>query len=213
MNLHRIDGQPEWANIPKSKQNIWQRVAVRTNGIVTPGNIVTITGLCVVVFALQQLAIAHYWVAAAALAAGRMLDIVDGLLADKTGTKSPFGELLDATVDKIGTFLTGVVFVISAIAPLWLILAVLLPYIATTLIVFYAHFARVRLHPSQVGKIGMAVAWVSLVGFVIAKAAHAPLGSSVLGLAVSFLAMLAAGMATFATAQYARDLRIKLARP
>jgi cardiolipin synthase len=170
MNLHRTTGQPDWAGLNEDQVNPWQRLAARTKGIVTPPNIVTIVGLIIVITGLYATRYHHYWTGVIALLIGRLLDLVDGWLAQLTGTKSPLGELLDATVDKVGTFLTLGVLFVTGLAPRWLLLAILLPHLIISLIVLMARLDNRSLHPSRLGKISMAIAWVALFGFVAAAA-------------------------------------------
>jgi hypothetical protein len=44
MGLHRADKIPDWERVPETYHNSWQRIAKRTRGIITPGNIVSLAG-------------------------------------------------------------------------------------------------------------------------------------------------------------------------
>lgn len=209
MQLHRADKQPEWEAVPTNERNAWQRVAATTSGFVTPANAITVIGLLIVLFGLQQLLAGEYWVAAGALVVGRLLDIVDGVVADKTGTKGPLGELMDAGADKIGTFITVVALAVDHTAAYWLLAVVVMPQIIIALIVSYITARKQRFHPSRIGKLSMAVAWFGLVGFVVIAANK--YDSAVLSIVVTLLAILSGVMASYATIGYLRDARTKLA--
>lgn len=154
--------------------NIAQKIAVKTKGIITPGNAVTLIGFLIVLYGLFLLIKQEILLGAVALAIGRMFDILDGVIADATKTKNDIGEFFDATVDKISTLLTiGVIFATQA--NLWLALALLiLPHVFISLIVVYKRSKNKKLHPTRIGKISMALAWVTILGLVVAPlmAAH-----------------------------------------
>ena len=200
MQLHRTTGQPDWADIKPAQRNRWQRLAAATNGVITPANAVTVIGLVLVVYGLIKIGRGSYWVGLIAVAIGRLLDVVDGWLAQSTATKSPLGEIMDATVDKIGTFLTLIVFLTSGIGPRWIIVAVATPHILISIIVLVGRSRNVRLHPSRLGKLSMALLWVVLPGYVIVKALSAGTGWEA---AVDSLAIASTIMGLIAAYRYA----------
>jgi phosphatidylglycerophosphate synthase len=173
MQLHRTTGTPDWETVPIAKRNRWQTLAARTHGVFTPGNIVTLGGLVLVGIGLYAVARQHYWLGLSFVGAGRLSDLLDGWLAESTGTKSPLGELLDAGADKLGTFATIIVFYTSHLAPWWIVTALLLPHVMISASTLIAQHKHRRLHPSQAGKISMALSWLCLVGFVLLRALHA----------------------------------------
>jgi len=170
MNLHRTTGKPDWDAIKPADRNTFQKIGAATRSIVTPPNIITIIGLAIVFFGLAQILAEHYWIGLIALAVGRLLDIVDGMVAEATGTKSPTGEIFDAVADKIGTLLTIVVLFAAQIAEPWLIVLLLIPQVLTPLITFYKKQKRINIHPTRQGKLSMATSWVAIVGLLITKA-------------------------------------------
>lgn len=157
--------------ISASKHNIWQRIAAATAGIVTPANALTIIGGVLVVIGLLQIIDNNYLSGASLLVIGRLLDLADGWAAESTGTKSPLGELMDATVDKLGTVATVIVFFIADVVSGWFLLALLIPHILIAIIATIAFIKKRQIHPSRLGKLSMAAAWLSLIGFAFAKAA------------------------------------------
>src|SRR5690606_15766775 len=138
--------QPEWELVPASRWTRIQKIAVRTRGVITPANIITALGLGIVLWGVGVLLREQYITGILLVAGGRLLDVVDGLVAEATHTKSPLGEMLDAAVDKIGTLLTvGCLFVIGS-THWWVILLLILPQVLITLLVFYKNKQRIRIH-------------------------------------------------------------------
>src|SRR5437764_4120352 len=104
MDMHRSTGLPDWENVSQNDWNRWQRHAQATHSLITPGNVISILGLLGVFLSLLLINNTHYRLGLIILAVSRLLDIVDGWAAQITGTKSPFGERIDAATDKIATF-------------------------------------------------------------------------------------------------------------
>lgn len=214
MNLHRTTGRPDWAGTEVAHRNIWQKLAVTTRGIVTPGNLTTLVGLTLVLAGLAQIMQDNYWLAGILIVTGRLLDLVDGWLADKTGTKSPLGELVDAGADKLETFGAIVVMYVAHLAPWWLLTALLLPHLVITLLATIARLRQQELHPSRLGKVSMAMLWASLFGLIAiglfpASEAHAYSVGSLVFSAVSLVATITVGMTVVATIDYWRQLQAK----
>lgn len=177
MKLHRTDTKPDWENAESSKRNRWQQLAATTSGAITPGNIVTFIGIGLVGWGLFAIVNEQYWWGSGLIIIGRLCDLLDGWLAEATSTKSPLGELLDATIDKLGTILTIAVFYYAALAPWWALTLLLLPHIMIIFISLRARRSGVTLHPSKKGKLSMAILWVALFGLVLAKALEWPVFS------------------------------------
>ena len=92
MNLHRVEGVADWAkpNLPKLSKI--QKIASKTNGTITPGNILSVTGGLFVVSGLVDIYRGDEMKRGIRkVGIGRAIDIIDGIVADKTGTKSPLG--------------------------------------------------------------------------------------------------------------------------
>lgn len=174
MQLHRTTGKPDWLAVPPVSHNIWQRVAVRTHGIGTPSNAVTLVGFVLVLIGLQQILTQHYLLGTVLLITGRLCDILDGWVAELTRTKSPLGELLDAAIDKIVTILTVAIFFAAHIAPTWVLIALVTPHILIAIIILRWRIHKVAFHPSLVGKLSMAGVWLSLVVYALDHVVHLP---------------------------------------
>jgi phosphatidylglycerophosphate synthase len=170
MQLHRVHKKPDWQDVPTTQRSNLQRVAVRTRAVITPGNLTTTVGFVLVIAGSILLAARHYWPSFLLLGVGRLCDLLDGWLADKTRTKSPLGELLDATADKLETLAATIAVFIAHIAPWWLLVSLLVPHAVISILSGIAFKRDVRLHPSRTGKISMAVTWLCLAGFVVIQA-------------------------------------------
>ena len=149
---------------------MWQDVAARTGGLVTPGNVITIVGFVVSLLGLVLISGGFYWLGLLVVAMGRLCDVLDGMVAEYTHTKSPFGEMLDASIDKIITVATLVALLVFGIVPWPVAALVFLPNVSNTMLTVAAQSRGVRLHPSKDGKLAMAFGWVSLLGFILAAA-------------------------------------------
>jgi cardiolipin synthase len=180
MNLHRSTAHPDWETVNPAELTSVQRVAKATHGLLTPPNAITVLGLIIVIVGLIFLINQEYWTGLILLVIGRLLDIVDGIVADKTGTKSHVGEIFDAAADKTGTILTIVVLVIAGIAEWWIIAALLIPQVTIPLVSYYKKRGGSGVHPTRTGKISMALAWVGIAGLLLITA----LGNYPLALAV-----------------------------
>ena len=174
MQLHRTTGKPDWLAIPPQSHTTWQRLAARTHGIVTPSNAVTLVGFALVLIGLQEILTQHYLLGTVLVAIGRFCDILDGWLAELTRTKSALGEFLDAAVDKILTILTVAAFFVAHIAPTWALIALVTPHVLIVIILLGWRIRKRAFHPSLVGKVSMAGAWVSLIIYALDHAVNLP---------------------------------------
>lgn len=206
MNLHRSDSNPDWTDVKPTDRTVWQNVAVNTRGIVTPPNIITVIGLGLVIIGLMFVMQRQDWIGIGLIIVGRLLDLVDGWLAELTQTKSPVGELFDAAADKIGTILTIIVFYAALLAPWWLLTAMLLPHIIISVISLQARRQKKQLHPSRLGKVSMAALWVGLFGFVLLRAAGLA-DVSIVIVTVYLVSVLSVLMSSAAAVSYGSELR------
>lgn len=100
-NMHRTGKYADWEQIEVTEQNIFQKVASKTNGVITPANLISLAGLTLTIQGARNISKKNDTKALVQIGLGRALDVVDGYVADKTGTKSPLGEAVDATFDKL----------------------------------------------------------------------------------------------------------------
>ena len=195
MKLHRTSGQPDWEKVNPRDYTFFQKLAAATSGIVSPANFITIVGLVFVSCGLYALLTGQLLDGLALLVLGRALDIADGTVAELTHTKSPVGELFDASADKLATAATIIVIGISGIVSWWLLLALVLPQIMILLIIIYKKSRGISLHPTRHGKLSMALLWLALAGTILLK-----LASGSLFLAITVYAL---GLASFLLGLYA----------
>lgn len=170
MKLHRAHTKPDW-ELPGAGLNYWQKTAECTNGIVTPGNIASITGAVLVGVGLFYIVQNRLWLGLILLGIGRLLDLVDGAVADYTKTKSPLGEIIDATLDKIAAFAALGVFIYTGIIPIALALIIGLENAITAILSLVAKSLKRTIHPVRAGKFGGAVEWAAFIGLAIGAAA------------------------------------------
>jgi phosphatidylglycerophosphate synthase len=201
VQLHRTTGKPDWLAVPPQSWGVWQRLAGRTRGVVTPSNGVTLAGFALVLIGLFAVLNQQYLLGTVLLTIGRLCDILDGWLAELTGTKSPLGEFLDAAVDKILTILTVAAFFIASIAPTWVLIALVTPHILIALILFGWRIRKVIFHPSMAGKLSMAGVWLSLLVYALAHVVALP-PAVLVATQVIVIASSAAGL--YAATLYAR---------
>lgn len=166
--------KPDWQDIPAGKRNRWQRYAAATKGVVAPANFLSLLGAMLVVYGLFLLLDTQTILYGVVLILiGRLADIADGYVADKTSTKSPFGEATDAAIDKILLGLALIFFLIGQVIPAIVTFILLAHAILNTLVGFAGYFRRLSVHPSRYGKYATAAEWVSLSLFVLVNAAAA----------------------------------------
>lgn len=172
MNLHRTSGKPDWADVSPGAQNGWQRLAAHTNGVCTPGNLLTIVGFLAVLAGLFLVLNHHYLAGLIIIIIGRLGDILDGMAADKTGTKSPLGEALDAGFDKLASLAALIGLIISHTFGFTVAIILLIPNLLNALFTVIGTRRSIAVHPSKTGKLFMAVSWVTVSGYIILAAVH-----------------------------------------
>lgn len=170
MDLHRVEGKPDWAGLKPEQLNRWQKVARRSGGILTIGNYFSLLGLLSVPYGLLLILDGRYLAGVVVLLLGRFCDMLDGYLADKTGTKSPLGEKVDAVFDKLSTGLALFVLALSGLLPPWAVALLVLPHAVVAVMAVRIYFARAVLHPSRSGKLSMAAGWIAMLAFVAVHA-------------------------------------------
>jgi phosphatidylglycerophosphate synthase len=199
MQLHRTTGRPDWEDIPAAQRTHWQRMAASTHGVVTPANIVSLLGLLLVISGLICLLYHQYVACLVLVVIGRLADIADGAIAQKTRTKSPIGEAVDAAMDKIVALLALGAFAAAHIAPLWVLIVIAIQNISNVVFAYAARRRGNALHPSASGKLATAGQWVALALFIVAAAS----GN---GYQIAMIvADLTIGLGLYASVEYARD--------
>ena len=192
----------------------WQRTAAATNGLLTPANVVTLLGLGSVAAGLVAVLDQSYLLAFFLVTAGRLADLLDGYLAEQTGTKGPIGEKFDAGADKLETVLAVIVLVVAGLLPVWVAVAAALPHLAIATVSLYGLLHQGLPHPSRAGKVGMALAWLGLVLLVLAGSGEAELQAwtPVVSVTGYLSVAVATSLALIALAGYVREVRHKVSR-
>jgi phosphatidylglycerophosphate synthase len=170
IRLHRAGKKADWAKVSRRRWNMWQQLAGNSAGVLTLGNTLTVAGFCLVIWGLAMAISEMYWSAFVFIGAGRICDLLDGWLADRTKTKSPLGELLDSTADKLETAIALAVLTFTGLLPLPAAGLIFLPQSAIALLAFARWLQGRRLQPTRPGKVGMAVVWLGLGLFILAAA-------------------------------------------
>jgi len=167
MNLHRASRVPDWEKVEPSERNVFQKVAAATGGVVTPGNFLTAMGGVCVGSGLIDVYNGKTKRGTKKIGIGRAFDIA----ADVTGTKSPLGEVFDATLDKVAMLGIVAVFckkgIISKRTAAHLVIQNGVNVVTTAV----AKYNDVELHPSAMGKKTMALQGMTLGFSGLARAA------------------------------------------
>jgi len=203
MKLHRVEGVSDWETTAQADMNHWQRLAARTGSVVTPGNILSVIGFSLSLSGLIVLFADRFWLSLALLAVGRLLDLADGWVADKTATKCRLGEKIDATSDKILSLAALIMLPAAGLMSWWLATGLLVVHGAIALIILIVNLKGGVTHSSPVGKVSMAATWLALPIFTVAAAVPSDL-SGVASLIAHGFGGLALLLTTVALVGYAR---------
>ena len=125
MDLHRASHKPDWEQTDIGDRNIYQKIAATTGGLATPANVILTIGFILVILGVVTLLQENYILSILLLTVGRTLDIVDGVVAEATGTKSLGGEMFDAIIDRLGALGVVIALFISNLAPWWVIVSLI----------------------------------------------------------------------------------------
>ena len=189
MDLHQTGKQSQWASVSENNRNTWQRIASKTNGIITPANGVSVIGAGLAAVGLAYIYQGDMARGLALLIIGRVADIADGMVAARTKTKSPLGETVDAVADKLIMLAALIVFVVAGIVPLAVVVLIAAHNGVSALFGVAAKVRKRVLHPSWPGKLATAFQWGALFLFVGAELLRSTVG----------IADTAAGVAAWAT--------------
>lgn len=202
MNLHRTDNIPQWERTPESMQNIWQRVAKKTHGVIAPANVVSLAGLALTVSGLQDFKRGDKKKAITKVISGRLCDIADGYVAERTKTKSPLGEAVDATVDKISMAHGLYVMSKTNTLPYLASASFLSQNVIVTAATALSKKRGTELHPSAEGKITTLLQWAAIGGYAIASTEKSIDEHSIVEIGSNVLACSAAAIGAVVNVQY-----------
>ncbi|HXH26533.1 MAG TPA: CDP-alcohol phosphatidyltransferase family protein [Candidatus Acidoferrum sp.] len=174
MNLHHVGKRPDWQLVPPGKRNAWQRIAARTGGVVTAANALSVAGAASSMWGVVHIANHQLFLGLAAISIGRIADAFDGAVADITGTKSPLGEALDATLDKLLLLAILIVSALTNLAPLWALAGITAVSLLVGCLGLTAKLRKQELHPDIFGKLSTAGLWITLVLYGITALVQVP---------------------------------------
>jgi phosphatidylglycerophosphate synthase len=171
LSIHRVEGS-DWAGIKPSKYNFWQRHAANSRGVIAPANLVSLIGALIVYLGLLIIYKNHIITGLIVILVGRSFDIIDGIVADKTGTKSSVGEVFDAVIDKTILLSTLIFLLFDTLVPIQVYLVMVIHGIYNICLGAISKTRRITLHPDRSGKYSTAFGWLSLLLFVLTNAVH-----------------------------------------
>jgi len=153
----------DWEKISSDDHNVWQKLARRSYGTLTPANLASIVGGIIAIYGLIDVYNGAIVSGLLLLAIGRTADLLDGMIAEFTKTKSPLGELIDVIVDKLVIGLAVVVFLIIGNIP-WPIIGFIAGLnLYNGVVGIIGKLRGGTIHPSKFGKYSTALAWVTLI--------------------------------------------------
>lgn len=174
MNLHLTNGDAQWRSVPEHQRNSFQRVAEETNGLATPGNAVSVAGGALVLSGLYD--IAHgdkSFKGVFKIGAGRLADLIDGTVAEKTGTKCPTGEAVDAVVDKVVLAAALPIMAHKDVMPTNAAGVIFAQNLGNSIFSAIAKARGEQLHPTKEGKFATFGQWAGLGFYNLAQVARA----------------------------------------
>jgi phosphatidylglycerophosphate synthase len=208
MDLHRTQSQAEWTYVEPEDQNTWQKLADKTNGIITPGNAISVAGAMAVGSGLLDISHGKTTSGLFKIGAGRYADIVDGKVADKTGTKSPIGEGVDAVIDKIELGAALPVLLSKEIITKTAFGSILGLNLANAGVSAVAKHRKTEIHPSKAGKLATFGQWMAI-GFymlsTVSRNHHADTLAQRFETAGNISLVVATGLGIVALVGYTKD--------
>lgn len=153
----------DWEKTTRDSYNRWQKTAAGSHGILTPGNLISLAGGFLALYGLWVILNDDVVTGLVLLTLGRFADLADGIVAEQTKTKSPLGETVDASIDKIVVAATLIILGALELVPWIIIIIVALQNLANVLISIVAKLRDRTIHPSRIGKVSAAFSWVTII--------------------------------------------------
>ena len=167
MDLHRRGPQADWEAVPPGQRTYWQRLAAKTLGVLTLGNLISLVGAVLVILSAYLITQRNYLPALLALLTGRLADLLDGLAADLTKTKSPLGETIDAVSDKVGLLIILPAVAVEQLVPIGVVALMLVYGITNACFGILSKVRKIVLHPTFEGKLATAACWFGIGAFLL----------------------------------------------
>jgi len=206
MDLHRAL-EADWRGLKPGDMNRWQRLAAASHGLATPGNAISLLGLVLVTVGILLAVREEAGLGAGLIVLGRLGDLADGYIADKTGTKSPLGEAVDATIDKIVTAFVMLILLSIDGPARWFGVAVLLHFFYHISLFIIASRRRFRIHPSRHGKTTTFVLWIAAALYII-QTADLPSGlADTIGILAALSTLTFVGLGSIVAVQYTQQIK------
>lgn len=206
-----------WDDTPSYRRNKFQKIAAKTNGWLTPGNLVTVSGNAVAAAGIEQVATGNYVRGAAMFFLGKAGgDKLDGTVARATKTTTPLGEALDVGFDKLLTVGALTTMMATGLYPA----EASVPKLATQFAIVGAGLKAnskrgkemgITLHPGLAGKLNMGVTYASISSFMAANStelkSHNALNDVVTYGGGYGLTAASVALGTYAAVSYVRQTR------
>ncbi len=210
--MHRAGKVADWETIEPHRWSKSQKLAAATGGVVTPGNILSVVGGVFVAAGLIDVYQGKktrrgVW----KIGIGRAIDVIDGIVADRTETKSPIGEAVDATIDKLAMAGIVAVFAKKNIISKRTAWHIITQNAANVAITGVARALDIDIHASAAGKQAMLLQGMTLGFNGLAAAAEEEsetYKANQLRLIANICEIGAAGMGARATAGYVRAVAV-----
>ncbi len=170
MRLHRSGPKADWNKVRPNRRNSWQRLAEASHGVLTPGNIISIFGFLLVIWGSYLLVRHKYLLGFAVILLGRLADVFDGMIAERTKTKGPLGEFMDATIDKLALLVLLMALIAEQLVPAFVLAIVIVQSSINVLVSAIAKAKKISLRPTAQGKIATAAVWMCLFSFAVLQA-------------------------------------------
>ena len=174
--MNRHEGVADWELElgPDEKlnaiQRFSQRVAAKTNGVVTPGNALSAVGAGLVGWGLYDYMNGRQGLGVAKILAGKTFDYFDGKVANWTKTKSPLGEAVDAGFDTATIAGMLGVAAITETVPIPALIAITARNVGTIALTAIDKMRGWAPHSSKEQKINQPIQWLTLGVFAVAGA-------------------------------------------
>lgn len=165
-DLHRAGDVPEWELTEPGEHNIWQKIAANTQGIVTPGNVITVGSAVLFMDGLYDYSQGQKPSGFIKMLGGALGDWIDGKVAARTETKSPLGETLDASLDKAKMLGALVVLGVTEVVPVLPLVIVGTQNLANTVFTGIAKARHREVHAEMSNKLTPWVQGIGLAGFI-----------------------------------------------
>lgn len=171
--LHRLaNGRNDWNTLDPDEMNILQKIAKYTKGVVTAANAVTIMGTVAVMNGLFDYINGNKAEGLAKVAGGRLADLGDGYIADRTGTKGRVGRDLDAGVDFVQLGFALPMLVESGTLPWVPAVAVAVPKFVDAGATISAKLRRKEINTTFEGKRSISMIWTGIGALMLNQVAE-----------------------------------------